>query len=359
MRSGNRDKTHKDKAGSNKADRAEESALKSNQKRANLGDINSNKISSIAQSKLAKVSSVVQESKSTKDNEQQNQQDEECTDEDLFDDPLISVDKQLFVGFSQQDDEISYTSQISQESLHSNIVENANLTTEAFNYSITIVDQKIGSLYQLCRNIANRQKDMSRDLRKLVVFDELSNGFWNIAYKKILKELILETLYPATKNFTDDQLEIVDSTTSSLKLVEWKNCKKTHDVYNSLFENNELITSICLLAFRQFYDKSPPPMHCAYTMAICDILLNLTSSSIKCSDKSVTRREAYKMNQSISQEKLAEIALEKEEEAAMAKNKKRNLKADIADEKIIKDDNDYDNFTEFDLIIGNNLLLRN
>ncbi|CAG8706051.1 22891_t:CDS:2 [Racocetra persica] len=135
---------HKDKAGSNKADRAEESALKSNQKRANLGDVNLNKISSMAQSKLAKVLSVVQGSKSTKDKD--------------------------------------------------------------------------------------KQKDMSRDLRKLVIFDELSN------------------------------------------------------------------------------------------------------------------------------KKLAEIALEEEKEAATAKNKKRNLKADVTDEEIIEDDDDYNNFTEFDSIISNNPL---
>ncbi|CAG8578174.1 2655_t:CDS:2, partial [Dentiscutata heterogama] len=282
--------------------------------------------------------------------------------------PLPPTDKESSISVSQQDDDellclsqesfLSRTSGQSRDSFSMSLdeglsnyssTEKTSLTTDEFNYTIKLLDQRINALYQLCRFIVTKQKETSKNIKKLLAFDELSDSFWNKAYKEVAKELIPKILYPSTKEyrialerylndhanhfigsigrnawisyftekllpevknkcrikrndlasairsavftvFSEEQLEMVDNTMPSAKLAEWKTSEKTRAAYNLLFENNELIISICYSAFKQFHGKNLSPMHCAYTMAICDILLNPKSSSIKCSDKAITRR---------------------------------------------------------------------
>ena len=90
--------------------------------------------------------------------------------------------------------------------------------------------------------------------------------------------------------FGEERLERVDSTTSSLKLAEWKTSEKTRAVYNEIFSNHELLTKIGYNVFKQYHQKELSTMHCAYILSICDILLNPKSSGIKCNDKSVAKR---------------------------------------------------------------------
>jgi hypothetical protein len=85
-------------------------------------------------------------------------------------------------------------------------------------------------------------------------------------------------------------LEKVDNNTSSRRLAEWKTSEKTRAAYEDLFGNEKILTNIGYVAFKRYRGKSLQTMHCAYVMAICDILLNPQSSGIKCNDKSVTRR---------------------------------------------------------------------
>ena len=87
--------------------------------------------------------------------------------------------------------------------------------------------------------------------------------------------------------FRDEKLERVDSSTSSIKLAEWKISAKTRVAYNEIFTNYELLTRIGFNVFKQYKEKELPTMHCAYILSICDILLNPKSSGIKCNDKSV------------------------------------------------------------------------
>ena len=89
--------------------------------------------------------------------------------------------------------------------------------------------------------------------------------------------------------FRDEKLERVDSSTSSIKLAEWKTSAKTRVAYNEIFTNHELLTRIGFNVFKQYKEKELPTMHCAYIFSICDILLNPKSSGIKCNDKSVAR----------------------------------------------------------------------
>lgn len=90
--------------------------------------------------------------------------------------------------------------------------------------------------------------------------------------------------------FGEERLERVDSTTSSVKLAEWKMSEKTRAAYNEIFTNHDLLVKIGYNVFKQYKEKHLPTMHCAYILSICDILLNPKSSGIKCNDKSVIKR---------------------------------------------------------------------
>ena len=90
--------------------------------------------------------------------------------------------------------------------------------------------------------------------------------------------------------FGDERLERVDSSTSPVKLAEWKASEKTRKAYDEIFANNELLTKIGYSVFKQNKEKGLTAMHCAYILSICDILLNPNGSGIKCNDKSVIKR---------------------------------------------------------------------
>ena len=51
------------------------------------------------------------------------------------------------------------------------------LTTNEFNYTMSVIDEKIGSLYKLCRFISETQQENKKALKKLVALDELSDVF--------------------------------------------------------------------------------------------------------------------------------------------------------------------------------------
>lgn len=55
------------------------------------------------------------------------------------------------------------------------------LTKDEFDYTMKVFDTKITSIYKLCRYIGDRQNESSKDLKRLVVLDELSEEFWNVS----------------------------------------------------------------------------------------------------------------------------------------------------------------------------------
>ena len=63
-------------------------------------------------------------------------------------------------------------------SLHPSIY----LKKQDFNYTMQLMDDKINSLYKLCRFISDQQEKMANSLKKLVTLDELSENFWNVSY---------------------------------------------------------------------------------------------------------------------------------------------------------------------------------
>jgi len=56
------------------------------------------------------------------------------------------------------------------------------LKTKDFNYTMQLMDDKINSLYKLCRYISDQQEKTATSLKKLVALDELSENFWNVSY---------------------------------------------------------------------------------------------------------------------------------------------------------------------------------
>src|SRR3954466_15539681 len=55
------------------------------------------------------------------------------------------------------------------------------LTKEEFDYTMKIFDGKINSIYKLCRYISDKQNESSKDLKRLITLDELSEDFWNVS----------------------------------------------------------------------------------------------------------------------------------------------------------------------------------
>ncbi|GET03194.1 hypothetical protein GLOIN_2v1870636 [Rhizophagus clarus] len=260
--------------------------------------------------------------------------------------------------------------------------DSSHITLKDFNYSITLIDKKINVLYEICRFISSQQQENSKSLNKLVAFDELSDGFWNRAYKKVVKKLLPDVLFPIHIEYRDalekylsvhmshfiksirrnswvslfgdkifaeiknkgrskrndiaahihnamfatfgkDQLERIDNNTSPVKITEWKNSEKTKKAYEELFTNHELLSKIGYSVFRSHKEEELSTMHCAYILFICDILLNPKSSGIKCNDRSVTRRvhaflQAFEKNSPATLQMMEEIAEAEEKEAEEA-----------------------------------------
>ena len=110
--------------------------------------------------------------------------------------------------------------------------------------------------------------------------------------------------------FGEERLERVDNITPSLKMAEWKANEKTQTAYHQLFTDHALLTKIGYAVFKQYKSQELPTMHCAYVLAICDILLNPKSSGIKCNDKSVVRRvNVFLVSQALQYFKVEELPL--------------------------------------------------
>jgi len=52
-----------------------------------------------------------------------------------------------------------------------------------------LLNAKINLIYKLVRFIGNEQQKAAKTLKKLVALDELSEGFWNVSYLDILRNL--------------------------------------------------------------------------------------------------------------------------------------------------------------------------
>ena len=66
-----------------------------------------------------------------------------------------------------------------------------DLTIKEFNYTMKMMDDKISSIYRLCRYIGDQQREMATAIKKLVALDELSENFWNVSYLYTVKSFFL------------------------------------------------------------------------------------------------------------------------------------------------------------------------
>ncbi|RIB06570.1 hypothetical protein C2G38_2277035 [Gigaspora rosea] len=130
--------------------------------------------------------------------------------------------------------------------------------------------------------------------------------------------------------FNEENLDRIDSNISPIKLAEWKSSLKTKAAYEKLFKDQQILLKIGYTVFKQYENKELPPLHCAFILSICDILLNPKSLSIKCNDKSVMRRvdaflRAFESKNPITPQIMLEIAEAKANELEIKlKNQKSN-----------------------------------
>ncbi|RIB07696.1 hypothetical protein C2G38_2213671 [Gigaspora rosea] len=79
-----------------------------------------------------------------------------------------------------------------------------------------------------------------------------------------------------------------------LGVLSWKESPQAKRYFHALFEqNDEGVFWISLIARTAFSTVAVPVMtdhHCAFTLAVCDILLNPRSQNIVCTEKRMKRR---------------------------------------------------------------------
>ncbi|CAB4425817.1 unnamed protein product [Rhizophagus irregularis] len=225
------------------------------------------------------------------------------------------------------------------------------LTIEKFNYTMKLLDEKITSIYRLCRRISEQQRLDSQTIQRLVVVDELSDEFWNRAYKKVSKELIPKILFPSDTEYREalekylaehasHYIENLGRNTwvslfESKLLPEIKNkCRsKRNDlaanIRNTMFSNfgeqklervdSSILTKITSSVFKSYEDSELPPEYWIYVLAICDIVLNPSSPGIKCNDKLVLKRvdflmQSIKNKVTVTPRLLQELAVKEDSE---------------------------------------------
>ncbi|KAF0517620.1 hypothetical protein F8M41_016886 [Gigaspora margarita] len=282
-------------------------------------------------------------------------------------------------------------------------------TVDDFNYTITLLDSKINALYKLCRFL--RKLTMLDGLTEKFwnIISPLNLLIFKArAYKEVAKQLIPTNLFPSTREyrialesylsehaenfissigenawismfdskilsechskrndiaaairhtlfsvFNEEHLDHIDSNISPIKLAEWKSSVKTKAAYEELFKDQQILLKIGYTVFKQYKNKELPPLHCAFILSICDILLNPKSLNIKCSDKSVMRRvdaflREFESKKPITPQIILVIAEAEANELKeiKLKNQKNNYKNESFSSSIQGSedlDNDYDN----------------
>ena len=54
------------------------------------------------------------------------------------------------------------------------------VTAAEFEFSLSLIDEKINSLYGMCRRLEEQQQEILKGIKKLVAIDELSEEFWKV-----------------------------------------------------------------------------------------------------------------------------------------------------------------------------------
>jgi len=98
------------------------------------------------------------------------------------------------------------------------------------------------------------------------------------------------------KVFGVEKLPPLRSNASAADVIKWKQSEPVVDTFTSLFEKNSddvfWITAIARAAFTETAVPNLTNAHCAFTLAVCDILLNPQSKGTICTEKRIKRRMA-------------------------------------------------------------------
>ncbi|CAG8586522.1 4444_t:CDS:2 [Gigaspora rosea] len=102
------------------------------------------------------------------------------------------------------------------------------------------------------------------------------------------------------KVFGRERLPLLKSTISAAGIIRWKKSPQVDDCYRALFEkNSEGVFWVSIIARSAFSMVAVPTLtnhHCAFTLAVCDILLNPRSKTVLCKDKLMKRRMSQYIN---------------------------------------------------------------
>ncbi|RIB10770.1 hypothetical protein C2G38_2205238 [Gigaspora rosea] len=136
------------------------------------------------------------------------------------------------------------------------------------------------------------------------------------------------------KVFGVEKLPILKSNTGASEIVKWKQSVEVADCFRSLFVQNESGNYwIDLIARNAFSTAAIPTLthdHCAFTLAVCDIILNPWSRSVKCMEKRFTLLNDY--NSGGSSYGSAEAIMDKELEANEHRSQMNSPQTDYAPE---------------------------
>src|SRR5260364_179723 len=93
------------------------------------------------------------------------------------------------------------------------------------------------------------------------------------------------------KVFASERLPFLKSNAKASIIVKWKENPKIGECHRLLFETNSKnvfwISVIARAAFSEITFPTLTSEHCAFSLAICDIFLNLKSKSITCNEKNM------------------------------------------------------------------------
>ena len=93
--------------------------------------------------------------------------------------------------------------------------------------------------------------------------------------------------------FGSEKLPPLQSNALLSDIIAWKQAQKTIACFNALFERNDddhyWITVIAQTAFNEVMVPTLSHAHCAFALAVCDILLNPVFKEIICTEKRMKR----------------------------------------------------------------------
>ena len=94
--------------------------------------------------------------------------------------------------------------------------------------------------------------------------------------------------------FGSERLPILKANAGPTTIVAWKKLERVNECYRLLFqENHEGVYWVSLISREAFSEVAVPTLsniHCAFTLAVCDIFLNPRSKGIVCTEKRMKRR---------------------------------------------------------------------